>query len=201
MHNRPIILASTSPFRKQILAKLNIPFTAQAPEVDETALIDETADALVERLAFLKAKAISDKHNQAIVIGSDQVAVVEGTILGKPGNFENAKKQLQLLSGKTVTFLTGLSIQIKETNFVQTLVEPFNVCFRNLSEQEIEHYLKTEQPYNCAGSFKSEGLGITLFEALSGKDPNTLIGLPLISLNQILIQVGQNPLLNQVENN
>ncbi|WP_416308414.1 Maf family protein [Neptunicella sp. SCSIO 80796] len=177
-----IVLASTSPFRKSMLEKLRIPFTTAKPQVDESPLQGESAIALVERLAIAKAKAIADTINDGWVIGSDQVATIDGEILGKPHHHDNAIKQLQLCSGKTVRFVTGLCLYNAATKEYQALVEPFDVKFRSLTEQQIELYLQAEQPYNCAGSFKSEGLGICLFEALQGKDPNTLIGLPLISL-------------------
>lgn len=185
-----LILASTSPFRKAILEKLNIPFTTYSPDVDETPLENETPEQLVERLAILKAKAVADSLNEGIVIGSDQVAVIDGKILGKPGNHNNAVKQLSQASGKIVTFLTGLCLYNAATKTYQAEVVPFNVVFRELTEQQIENYLRKEQPYNCAGSFKSEGLGITLFEKLEGDDPNTLIGLPLIRLVRMLEHEG-----------
>lgn len=177
-----LVLASTSPFRKQLLEKLRVPFSTAKPQVDESPLPGETASALVERLAIAKAKAVADGLKEGWIIGSDQVATVDNVILGKPHHHANAVKQLQLCSGKTVRFLTGLCLYNAETKTHRALVEAFDVKFRCLSEQQIELYLQAEQPYNCAGSFKSEGLGICLFDALEGKDPNTLIGLPLISL-------------------
>jgi MAF protein len=185
-----IILASTSPFRKAILEKLGIAFDTQSPDVDETPLENETPEQLVARLSLSKAKAVADSLNDGLVIGSDQVAVIDGKILGKPGDHEKAVKQLQFASGKTVTFLTGLCLYNAKTKQHQVEVVPFNVVFRDLSEQQIDNYLKKEQPYNCAGSFKSEALGITLFEKLEGDDPNTLIGLPLIRLVRMLENEG-----------
>lgn len=183
-----LILASTSPFRKEILNKLGIEFDTQSPEVDETALTGETPQQLVERLAIAKAKAVADKNESALVIGSDQVSVINGDIIGKPHTHDNAVKQLKNASGKTVTFYTGLCLFNSDTNQYQSEVVPFNVVFRALSDKQIERYLKKETPYNCAGSFKSEALGIVLFERLEGDDPNTLMGLPLIRLVKMLEQ-------------
>lgn len=181
-----LILASTSPFRKTILDKLGVDFDIASPEVDETALSNETPQQLVERLSIAKAKAVADKVDSALVIGSDQVSVIDGAIIGKPHTHENAVKQLQNASGKTVTFYTGLCLYNSSTDQYQSEVIPFNVVFRHLSQQQIERYLKKETPYNCAGSFKSEALGIVLFEKLDGEDPNTLMGLPLIRLVKML---------------
>ena len=181
-----LILASTSPFRKTILNKLGIEYDTAAPQTDETAKADETPQQLVERLSIAKAKAIADKTNDALVIGSDQVSVINGEIIGKPHTHENAVKQLQNASGKTVTFYTGLCLYNSATNQYQSEVVPFNVVFRTLNDEQIESYLKKEKPYNCAGSFKSEALGIVLFEKLEGDDPNTLMGLPLIRLIKML---------------
>lgn len=185
-----LILASTSPFRKAVLEKLGIPFSTESPDIDETSLENETPEQLVKRLSVAKAQAVAEKLNEGLVIGSDQVAVIDGHILGKPGDHANAVKQLQFASGKTVTFLTGLCLYNAATKQHQVEVVPFNVVFRNLTEQQINNYLDKEQPYNCAGSFKSEALGITLFEKLEGEDPNTLIGLPLIRLVRMLENEG-----------
>jgi len=181
-----LILASTSPFRKTILEKLGHPFECIAPETDETPKPEETPEQLVERLAIAKAQAVASKTNDALVIGSDQVAVINGQIVGKPGNFDNAFKQLKEASGKRITFLTGLSLINSKTGKIHSTVVPFKVVFRYLRDSQIENYLKAEKPFNCAGSFKSEGLGISLFERLEGDDPNTLMGLPLIRLNAML---------------
>jgi len=181
-----LVLASTSPFRKQLLEKLHLDFSTANPQVNEDPLPGETAIQLVERLAIAKAQAVSKDFPNALIIGSDQVCLNNGNILGKPGNFENAFKQLKAASGQHVTFYTGLALINSETNHVQSLVEPFEVYFRELSDQMITNYLEKEQPYNCAGSFKSEGFGISLFSKFSGKDPNSLIGLPLISLIELL---------------
>ena len=185
-----LVLASTSPFRRSILEKLGLPFDCHAPEVDETPLAGETPTQLVERLSIAKAQAIAAHLKEGLVIGSDQVAVIDNDILGKPGNHENAMAQLERASGKTVTFLTGLALVNASTGSIQAEVVPFKVVFRELTPEQIDNYLNAEQPYNCAGSFKSEGLGIALFERLEGDDPNTLIGLPLIRLIRMLEKEG-----------
>ncbi len=181
-----LILASTSPFRRAVLEKLGIPFETASPEVDETPLPGESPAALVERLAITKAQAVASKRDRGLVIGSDQIAVIDGEILGKPGSHEQAVEQLRRASGRHVTFLTGLALINAATGQVQSEVVPFHVVFRELTDSLIENYLRREQPYNCAGSFKSEALGIVLFERLEGEDPNTLIGLPLIRLVRML---------------
>ncbi|MFT7053379.1 MAG: MAF protein [Psychromonas sp.] len=184
--SQKLILASTSPFRKQLLEKLHLVFDTAKPDVDETPLPEETAIKLVERLAIAKAQAIAPEFADALIIGSDQVCVNQGKILGKPGNVANAFAQLKAASGKSITFYTGLALLNTRTGIVQSLVEPYVVQFRELNDQMINHYLQKEQPFNCAGSFKSEGYGIALFESFEGKDPNSLIGLPLISLIKML---------------
>jgi MAF protein len=194
---KTLVLGSTSPFRKSILEKLNLNFECAKPNIDESPLANETPQALVERLAIEKAQAVADEYPSALIIGSDQVAVCEGEILGKPHTFENGVKQLSKFSNKPVIFYTGLCVFDSETNTVKSLVEPFTVHFNELSQLEIENYLKAEQPYNCAGSFKSEGLGICLFEKLEGDDPNTLIGLPLIKLVSLLKEHGLDVLSEQ----
>ncbi|MBA6254485.1 MULTISPECIES: Maf family protein [unclassified Colwellia] len=194
---KTLILASTSPFRKIILEKLNLAFKCAKPNIDETALADETAIELVERLAIEKAKAVAREFPNALIIGSDQVALSEGKILGKPHNFENGFKQLASFSGKVVEFHTGLCVFDSSTGKSLSLVELFTVHFKKLSTQEITAYLNIEQPYNCAGSFKSEGLGICLFKKLEGDDPNTLIGLPLIKLISLLKAQGLDVLEEQ----
>jgi len=194
---KTLVLGSTSPFRKTILEKLNLPFTCAKPNIDETALANETPQALVERLAIEKAEAVANEFPDALIIGSDQVAVCNGEILGKPHNFDNAVKQLQKFSNKAVTFYTGLCVLNSATNDAKAVVEPFSVHFNDLSQSDIESYLHAEQPYNCAGSFKSEGLGICLFKKLEGDDPNTLIGLPLIKLVGLLKQHGLDVLAEQ----
>ena len=186
MSKTAIILASTSPFRRSILQKLAIDFNTESPNVDETALPGESPTELVKRLAELKAQAIAVNHQNALVIGSDQVAVFNSCILGKPHTHENAVKQLTAFSGQHVTFLTGLSLVNSLTGNVQTIVDQFSVYFRTLTYKQINTYLLAETPYNCGGSFKSEGMGICLFDKLEGDDPNTLIGLPLIRLVALL---------------
>ena len=194
---KKLVLGSTSAFRKEILAKLNIPFDCAKPNIDESALDNESPVALVERLAIEKAKAVASEFPDALIIGSDQVAMCDGEILGKPHNFENAVKQLEKFSNKTVVFYTGLCVYDSGLDYTTALIEPFFVHFKDLSRTEIENYLHAEQPYNCAGSFKSEGLGICLFEKLEGNDPNTLIGLPLIKLVELLKQHGLDVLAEQ----
>lgn len=191
-----IILASTSPFRAQLLKQTGLQFSSEAPEVDETPFADETPEALVERLAIAKAQAIARQYTgeDYAVIGSDQVCVVRGEILSKPGDHTNAVRQLTAAAGQTVTFYTGLAVVAAATGKITSSVELFEVVFRDLTAAEIENYLQREQPYQCAGSFKSEALGITLFSALRGDDPNTLIGLPLIRLLAMLREQGINPL-------
>lgn len=194
---KKLVLGSTSPFRKEILAKLNIPFVCAKPNIDESAFDNESPVALVERLAIEKAKAVASEFPDALIIGSDQVAMCDGEILGKPHNFENAVKQLEKFSNKTVVFYTGLCVYDSGLDYTTALIEPFLVHFNQLSLSDIENYLHAEQPYNCAGSFKSEGLGICLFKKLEGDDPNTLIGLPLIKLVELLKQHDVNVLAEQ----
>ncbi|AKJ42207.1 Maf family protein [Pragia fontium] len=189
-----LILASTSSYRQALLEKLGLPFSCMAPEIDETPLQQESAQELVMRLANEKAKAIAAKNPQSLVIGSDQVCVLNHKITGKPLNRENAIAQLTEASGHCITFYTGLCLYNGNNGQIDTICELFKVHFRQLTSVEIAAYVDKEQPWYCAGSFKSEGLGITLFERLEGRDPNTLIGLPLIALNQMLIQQGINPL-------
>ena len=185
-----IILASTSPYRQNILGKLHIEFDVVAPQVDETRLPNERPEQLVTRLAVNKAKAVASTHTDALIIGSDQVATFAQQILGKPVTHDNAIRQLQQLSGQKVTFYTGLCLYNSASSQQQLACVPFIVHFRSLTDQQIERYLRIEQPYNCAGSFKSEGFGISLFEKLEGDDPNTLIGLPLIELVRMLDKEG-----------
>ncbi len=197
MNNKLIVLGSTSPFRKSLLEKLNIDFICAKPDVDESALKNESPQQLVERLAVKKANAIVGQQPDALIIGSDQVAVCDDEILGKPHTVDNAIKQLSKFSGKCITFYTGLAVLDSKTGQVKSLVEPFKVHFKTLTQQEIKNYVEAEQPLNCAGSFKSEGLGICLFEKLEGDDPNSLIGLPLIKLVALLNAFGFNVLANQ----
>jgi len=185
-----LILASTSPYRKALLERLGVPFETIAPNVDEQHLPGESPSQLVRRLAEAKARAITEHHGDALIIGSDQVAVLDDAVLGKPGNHGNAVHQLQRAAGKRVTFHTGLCLLDAATQRSQCDVIVFSVVFRQLSDAQIEHYLQREQPYNCAGSFKSEGLGIALFDRLEGDDPTALIGLPLIRLVRMLEKEG-----------
>jgi MAF protein len=181
-----LILGSSSPFRAALLNKLGLHFIQVSPDIDETPLAGESPAALVERLATSKAREIAKTHPEALIIGSDQVAVIDDDILGKPGNHHNAMAQLKRASGRDVEFLTGLALFNAKNGHMQSLVEPFVVHFRKLSDNQIDFYLKKEQPYQCAGSFKSEGFGISLFSKLVGEDPNSLIGLPLIRLIELL---------------
>ena len=182
----PLVLGSTSPFRRELLGKLGIAFEVASPDIDERPQENETPEALVRRLSREKALAVARTFPRHLIIASDQVAVIDGHILGKPGSHENATRQLQSASGKTVEFLTGLCLYNSKSEHLQLDVVPFRVVFRKLDDADIEHYLQREKPYNCAGSFKSEGLGIALFQRLEGDDPNSLIGLPLIRLIDML---------------
>lgn len=182
----PLILASSSPFRQSLLKKFNLPFDTFSPDIDESPLKNESPTQLVARLSELKAREALNHFQHGLVIGSDQVAVFNEQILGKPHTKENAIKQLSLFSAQAVTFLTGLCVYDIASNRTKTIIEPFDVTFKQLSHSQISAYCDAEQPYNCAGSFKSEGLGICLFEKLTGDDPNSLIGLPLIKLSQLL---------------
>lgn len=189
MH-KTIVLASSSPYRRALLDKLGFAYRSKKPDIDETPLPDESPTELVARLAEAKAKAISPHFPQALIIGSDQVAVLDNQILGKPGTKSRATAQLRSASGRCVTFYTGLTLLDSESSIANTEVVPFDVHFRQLSDKMINNYLEKEQPFDCAGSFKSEGLGIALFDRLDGEDPNTLIGLPLIRLTRMLEQAG-----------
>jgi MAF protein len=185
-----LILASTSPFRKALLERLQVSFQCASPEIDESPLEGESAAEMVVRLARQKAEAARNNHPDALIIGSDQSAVLDGEIVTKSGDFDNALRQLQKASGKRIIFQTGLCLLNAETGNMQTACVPYTVVFRKLTDQMIENYLKKEEPYNCAGSFKSEGLGIALFEKFEGEDPNALIGLPLIKLITMLENEG-----------
>lgn len=185
-----IVLASTSPYRQTLLSKLGIPFLTANPNTDETPLPGEHPQALALRLAESKARAVAHHFPNALIIGSDQVAVLDDQIFGKPGNHENAVKQLQTLRGRTVNFYTALCLLDTRNNTTQVNGVPTLVTFRNLSDSEIENYLRREQPYNCAGAAKSESLGIALLTAMTGDDPNALVGLPLISLCTMLRDAG-----------
>ncbi|MFS2224010.1 Maf family protein [Pantoea sp. B65] len=190
-----LVLASTSPFREGLLNKLGLPFITAAPQVDETPQAGESAPQLVSRLAAAKARALSDRYPDALIIGSDQVCVLRGQITGKPHTEQNACAQLRQASGQSVIFYTGLALWSGQRQQITLQCETFTVHFRHLSDEEIVAYVAREQPLNCAGSFKSEGLGITLFERLEGRDPNTLVGLPLIALCGMLRAAGMDPLI------
>ena len=187
-------LASTSPYRQKLLQKTGLSFSTSAPNVDESSLPGESPSDLVQRLALAKAKKVAESLDDGYVIGSDQVAVFAQHILGKPHTTTNAVNQLQRFSGQKVSFLTGLALFDVAQQSYQLCCEPFHVHFRPLNDDEIRRYIELEQPLDCAGSFKSEGLGISLFEKLEGDDPNSLIGLPLIRLLAMLRQHGINPL-------
>ncbi|MCF2950400.1 Maf family nucleotide pyrophosphatase [Paraglaciecola aquimarina] len=187
-----ITLASSSKYRQNILKKLHLAFDCLAPDIDEAAMETETVEQQVLRLAIKKAKAVALVKPDNYVIGSDQLACFDGQPLGKPGNFAKAKQQLLLINGQTVQFYTGLCIIHKNNQQMEYLVDVFEVKFRQLTEQQISTYLKIEQPYDCAGSFKCESLGISLFKSLNGRDPNSLIGLPLIGLVDLFNQMGIN---------
>lgn len=197
--SKSLWLASTSVYRRALLEKLTTQFQTAKPEVDETAFAGESAEQLVLRLSAAKAQAVamqlSLNKTAALVIGSDQVAVFNGQILGKPHTEERAFAQLRSFSGQKIAFLTGLTVVDTTTNQTETILDRFFVHFRELADAEIHSYIKREQPLNCAGSFKSEGLGITLFERLEGDDPNSLIGLPLIKLHAMLKRAGVDLLL------
>lgn len=182
----PLVLASSSPYRRELLSRLRLPFTWSAPQIDETRHPNEDADTLVRRLSLEKAQALSAAHPQHLIIGSDQVAVLGTQTLGKPHTLERAREQLLAASGNSVTFLTGLTLLNSATGQQQTDCVPFTVHFRPLSEAQIMRYLSAEQPFDCAGSFKAEGLGISLFRSTEGSDSNSLIGLPLIRLVDML---------------
>lgn len=190
----PLVLASSSRFRKALLDRLELPYQCRSPDIDETPHPDETPEALVRRLALGKASAVAQAFPAHLVIGSDQIALFDGEILGKPHTVERACANLARFSGHRVTFLTGLALLDTRSGQHQIHVEPFHVRFRTLDRAEIERYVAREMPLDSAGSFRMEGLGVTLFEAFEGRDPNALIGLPLIALCDMLRQAGMNPL-------
>ncbi len=194
MPENTLILASSSPYRRELLNKLGLEFESISPDIDESSLPDETPSELVGRLALEKAQAIAATQPEALIIGSDQVAVIDDTIITKPHNHEKAKDQLRQASGREVTFLTSLCLYNSRSHQHQLTIAPYTVNFLPLSEEQIENYLLKEKPYNCAGSFKSEGLGISLFASMHGDDPNSLIGLPLIALIKMLRNEGVDPL-------
>ncbi|MEN9479588.1 MAG: hypothetical protein RLZZ298_983 [Pseudomonadota bacterium] len=189
MHQK-IVLASTSPYRRQLLGRLGLPFDVANPQTDESHLPDEAPETLALRLSEAKARAVAQAYPDALIIGSDQVATVDGKIYGKPGTHERAVAQLHELSGKTVNFFTGLCLLDARSGKAEVRGIPMLVKFRNLSDQEIENYLSREPAYDCAGSAKSEGLGIALLVSMQGDDPNALVGLPLIALCDMLRNQG-----------
>jgi 7-methyl-GTP pyrophosphatase len=190
LNSQPLVLASSSVYRSELLRRLQIPFRVAAPDVDETPLPDESAEQTSRRLSRDKARKAATDHPDTLIIGSDQVAVLEGQQLGKPLTHDNAVRQLRAMRGKTVTFYTALTLLNARTGEMQTAVAKNHVSFRDLSDEEIESYLRKEQPYHCAGSAKSEGLGIALIARLEGEDPNALVGLPLILLVDMLKKQG-----------
>jgi septum formation protein len=187
---RPLILASTSRYRRELLNRLHLPFDVQPPEVDETALPGETPRELAERLALEKARAVAARFPEAVVIGSDQVADLAGEALGKPGDHARATAQLRKMRGQTLIFQTAVAVVCQATGFVERDLAPVRVVFRDLSDAAIEQYLRAEQPYDCAGSAKSEGLGIALLSAIDSDDPTALVGLPLIRTCRMLRSAG-----------
>jgi septum formation protein len=188
--NRSVVLGSTSRYRRELLERLRIPFTVSAPGVDETPLPGETPQALARRLALAKARAVAAMHPDAVVIGSDQVADLAGHPLGKPGEHARAVQQLRQMRGQTVIFQTALAVVCLASGYEQVDLAEVRVVFRDLSDDEIEAYLQAEQPYDCAGSAKSEGLGIALLESIDNDDPTALIGLPLIRTARMLRLAG-----------
>ena len=188
--SRALVLGSTSRYRRELLERLRVPFEVAAPDVDETPLVGEAPLALAQRLALAKAQAVAAKFPHAVVIGSDQVADLHGEPLGKPGTHARATEQLRRMRGQVVVFQTALAVVCAETGFVQQDVAAVRVLFRDLSDAEIEAYLVAEEPYDCAGSAKSEGLGIALLERIDNDDPTALIGLPLIRTARMIRAAG-----------
>lgn len=187
---RKLILGSTSPYRRELLSRLHVPFDVQSPHVDETPLPHEAPASLASRLALAKAQAVAQLHPASVVIGSDQVADLDGQALGKPMTHERAVAQLRQMRGKTVVFQTAVAVVCAASGFCQQALAPVMVRFRELSDEEIESYLRREKPYDCAGSAKSEGLGIALLDAIESDDPTALVGLPLIRTCRMLRAAG-----------
>lgn len=185
-----LILASSSKYRKLLLQRFGIPFDCFSPEIDETAQDNESPYDLVARLAAQKAGIVSRQHPQAVVIGSDQMAVFDGRLIGKPGNHRAALEQLTSISGEVVEFLTAVSVQSRESGFAEQYTDCTRVCFRTLQQEEIERYLEAEKPFDCAGAFKAESMGMVLFERIISDDPTALIGLPLIRTAAMLRRAG-----------
>ena len=188
--NRKLILGSTSAYRRELLSRLQVPFSVESPHLDETPLPGEYPAALARRLALAKAQAVAQRFPDCVVIGSDQVADLDGQALGKPGTHERAVAQLRQMRGKTVIFQTAVAVVCQQSGFCQQALAPVKVTFRTLDDDEIEAYLRAEQPYDCAGSAKSEGLGITLLQSIENDDPTALVGLPLIRTSQMLRAAG-----------
>lgn len=197
--SRRLILASTSRYRRELLGRLRLPFSVESPDVDETPRPNEAPVELAARLALAKARAVAGRHPEAVVIGSDQVADLDGEPLGKPGHHERAVAQLQRMRGRVVVFQTAVAIVCAETEFEGVESAAARVRFRDLSDDQIERYLRRETPYDCAGSAKAEALGIALLEAIDSDDPTTLIGLPLIRTCRLLRRVGIDPLGVEVD--
>jgi len=187
---RPLILGSTSVYRRLLLERLGLPFTVQSPGVDETPQVGEAPAAVAARLALAKARAVAVQFPDCIVIGCDQVADLHGESLGKPGDHKTATEQLRRMRGQTVIFQTAMAVVCHETLFCSETLVPVKVRYRDLTDQEIDFYLRAEQPYDCAGSCKSEGLGIALLEGIANDDPTSLVGLPLIHLSSMLRAAG-----------
>jgi len=187
---KTLVLGSTSPFRKELLERFRLDFVVDSPEIDETPLNHESPKDYVLRLSLEKAKVVAKRHPNSLIIASDQCSILNGVIRGKPGNHENATKQLTESSGQCVSFLTGLCLYDSSDDSYQLDLVPYHVDFRALGETEIDSYLRAEKPYFCAGSFKSEGLGVALFQKMEGEDPTALIGLPLIRLVSMLKEEG-----------
>lgn len=186
----PIVLASSSSYRRELLSRLQLPFICHSPEIDEAPLAGESAQALVQRLALSKARALAEQYPQHLIIGSDQVAVLDGKIIGKPVHVAGATQQLSAASARSVVFLTGLAVIDTRSHFEQVDLVPFTVHFRPLNAAQIQRYIALEQPFDCAGSFKSEGLGVSLFKSTEGSDATSLVGLPLIRLCDMLSACG-----------
>jgi septum formation protein len=195
----PLILASTSPYRRELLARLRLPFKLMSPQVDETPRDGETPASLALRLGLEKARAVGNQQPDAVVIGSDQVADLNGVAIGKPGDHERATNQLRLMSGKEVLFHTAVAVAHVATGFERALLATVTVRFRPLSDTDIERYLRAEQPYDCAGSAKCETLGIALLASIESDDPTALVGLPLIRTCELLRQAGIDPLRSQAQ--
>ena len=189
-----IVLASSSPYRQELLSRLGLPFDSVSPDVDESPMPDESPRTLVARLARLKARAVASLRPRALIVGSDQVAVLEDRIMGKPGDHDANVRQLRLAGGRSVRFLTGVALLNSASGAMQCDVVEYRVHFRSLDEAQAEAYVRAEKPYDCAGGFRAEGLGIALFQRMEGEDPTALIGLPLIALVSMLKREGVDPL-------